>query len=63
MEISEYERVITINTDNFRIGGLALSLVGGFGSLLSGYAKKRSLWFYNTVLVICRIIRLVLHLL
>lgn len=38
MDIPEYERIITVNTENFRMGGLVISLVGGFGSLLSGYA-------------------------
>lgn len=38
METSEYERIITSNTENFRVGGLVISLVGGVGSLLSGYA-------------------------
>lgn len=38
MNTPEYERIITENTQNFRIGGLVLSLVGGLGSLLSGYA-------------------------
>ena len=38
METSAYERIIAANTDNFRMGGLVISLVGGFGALLSGYA-------------------------
>ena len=38
MDTSEYERIITDNTENFRMGGVVLSLVGGLGLLLSGYA-------------------------
>ncbi|MGM9929234.1 MAG: hypothetical protein ACI35P_14915 [Bacillus sp. (in: firmicutes)] len=38
MDTSDYERIITSNTENFRMGGAILSLVGGFGLLLSGYA-------------------------
>lgn len=32
------DRIINTNTANFQIGGAILSLVGGFGVLLSGYA-------------------------
>lgn len=38
MDTSEYERIITSNTENLRMVGLVISLVGGLGSLLSGYA-------------------------
>lgn len=37
MNTSEYEMVIKSNTDSFRVGGLVLSLIGGLGSLASGY--------------------------
>ncbi len=41
MDTGQYERIIDTNTSNFRTVGLILSLVGGFGMLLSGFA------FYN----------------
>ncbi|MCT4686841.1 hypothetical protein [Vallitalea sp.] len=43
MDTSSYERIIDTNTSNFRIVGLVLSLVGGFGTLLSGYAVYKEL--------------------
>lgn len=38
-----YERIINSNTSNFQTAGLVLSLVGGFGVLLSGYALYKEL--------------------
>lgn len=43
MDTSRYERIIDNSTSNFRTVGLVLSLVGGFGSLLSGYALYNEL--------------------
>lgn len=43
MDTSQYERIIDTNTSNFRTVGLVLSLVGGFGLLLSGYALYNEL--------------------
>jgi hypothetical protein len=43
MDTSQYERIIDTNTSNFRTVGLILSLVGGFGMLLSGFALYNEL--------------------
>jgi hypothetical protein len=43
MGTSEYERIVDTNTSNFRTVGLILSLVGGFGLLLSGFALYNEL--------------------
>ncbi|MDR7857844.1 hypothetical protein [Tissierella sp.] len=43
MDTSQYERVIDTNTSNFQTVGLVLSLVGGFGLLLSGFALYNEL--------------------
>lgn len=43
MDTSSYERIIDTNTSNYRTVGLVLSLVGGFGTLLSGYALYKEL--------------------
>lgn len=43
MDISQYERIIESTTSNFRTTGLILSLVGGFGFLISGYAIYKEL--------------------
>ena len=37
MDTWQFERIITSTTDSFRIGGLVISLVGGFGLLGSAY--------------------------
>jgi len=34
----EYQQIIESTTSAYRTGGLVISLVGGFGMLLSGYA-------------------------
>lgn len=38
MNTNEYNRIIEDSTIAYRTGGLVISLVGGFGVLLSGYA-------------------------
>lgn len=38
MDTSQYERIIDTNTSNFQTVGIILSLFGGFGILLSGFA-------------------------
>lgn len=43
MDTNEYEMIIKSNTESFRTGGMVISLIGGLGSLLSGYA------FYNEI--------------
>lgn len=41
IDVDELERNIIASTDSFRTIGLSISLVGGFGFLISGYT------FYN----------------
>ncbi|MCC3866207.1 hypothetical protein K0040_18295 [Terrisporobacter petrolearius] len=43
MDTNQYEMIIKSNTESFRTGGLVISLIGGLGLLLSGYA------FYNEI--------------
>jgi hypothetical protein len=43
MDTNKYERIIDTNTSNFQTVGLILSLVGGFGLLLSGFALYNEL--------------------
>lgn len=43
MDTSQYERIIDTNTSNFKTVGLILSLVGGLGFLLSGFALYNEL--------------------
>lgn len=43
MDTSRYHMIIEANTSSYRTGGLALALVGGFGTLLSGYAVYQKL--------------------
>jgi len=43
MDTSRYERIIDANTLNFRTVGLVVSLVGGIGMLLSGYALYKEI--------------------
>ena len=43
MDTSQYERIIDTNISNFRTVGLILSLVGGCGLLLSGFALYNEL--------------------
>ncbi|MDP4089944.1 MAG: hypothetical protein Q8930_11825 [Bacillota bacterium] len=43
MDTSQYERIINTNTSNYQIIGGVLSLMGGFGILLSGYALYKEL--------------------
>ena len=43
MDTSEYIRIIETTTSNFRTTGLILSLIGGFGFLISGYALYKEL--------------------
>jgi len=38
MDTWAYQRIIESTTNSYRTGGLVISLVGGFGILLSGYA-------------------------
>ena len=37
MDTAQYNNVIYSTTENFRTAGMVISLVGGFGVLLSGY--------------------------
>ncbi|HEY5562384.1 MAG TPA: hypothetical protein VIK72_11635 [Clostridiaceae bacterium] len=43
MDTIKYERIIDSNTSNFRTVGLVISLIGGIGMLLSGYALHKEL--------------------
>lgn len=43
MDTNRYNRIIDTTTENYRTGGLVLSLVGGFGVLLSGYALYKEI--------------------
>ena len=43
MDTSRYERIIDTNTSNFQTVGMILSLVGGFGLLISGFALYKEL--------------------
>lgn len=43
MDTTKYERIIESTTSNFRTTGLILSLIGGFGVLISGYALYKEL--------------------
>lgn len=43
MDTSQYERVIESTTNNLRTTGLILSLIGGVGFLISGYALYKEL--------------------
>lgn len=38
MNTNEYDRIIEDSTTSYRTGGLVISLVGGFGVLISGYS-------------------------
>lgn len=43
MDTNIYERIIDSTTTSFQIGGAILSLIGGFGILLCGYALYKEL--------------------
>lgn len=43
MDTSQYERIIESTTNNFETAGLILSLLGGLGFLMSGYALYKEL--------------------
>ncbi len=43
MDTSQYLRIVETTTSNFRTTGLILSLIGGFGFLISGYALYKEL--------------------
>lgn len=43
MDTNRYERIIDANASNFRTAGLVISIVGGIGLLLSGYALYKEL--------------------
>lgn len=43
MDTAAYERIIADTTTNFRTIGAILSLIGGFGVLLSGYGVYKEL--------------------
>lgn len=43
MDTSQYHRIIDTNSSTFQTAGLVLSLVGGFGLLLSGFALYKEL--------------------
>ena len=43
MDTSKYERIVDETTASYRIGGLVISLVGGFGLLASGYALYKEI--------------------
>lgn len=38
MDTNEYESIVEDSTKSYRTGGVVISLVGGFGVLISGYA-------------------------
>ncbi len=43
IDTKEYERMIDNTASSYRIGGLAISLIGGSGLLLSGYVFYREI--------------------
>lgn len=43
MDTAQYARIVESTTSNFRTVGLVLSLIGGFGVLISGYAFYKEL--------------------
>lgn len=43
MDTGQYERIIETNTTSFKLVGSIVSLVGGFGLVLSGYALYKEL--------------------
>ena len=43
IDTSQYERIINGTTTSFQIGGFVISLVGGFGLLVSGYALYKEM--------------------
>jgi len=43
MDTNQFERVIDGVTASYQLGGFAISLVGGFGVLLSGYSLYREM--------------------
>jgi hypothetical protein len=43
MDTNTYERIIDSTTTSFQIGGVILSLIGGYGILLCGYALYKEL--------------------
>lgn len=43
MDGQQYNNVIVSTTENYRTGGMVISLVGGFGVLLSGYGLYKEL--------------------
>jgi|GEM_PF-884567 hypothetical protein len=43
MDTSSFQRIINTTTTNFQIVGTILSLIGGFGVLISGYALYKEL--------------------
>lgn len=43
MDSTQYNSVINSTTENFRTAGMVISLVGGFGILLSGYGVYKEI--------------------
>lgn len=43
MDTAQYQFIMDSTTANFRSGGLAISLVGGFGMLLSGFCLYKEI--------------------
>ena len=43
MDTGAYERIINTTTVNFQIVGGVLSIIGGFGLIISGYSTYREL--------------------
>lgn len=43
MDTQQYNYIISSTTENYRTAGMVISLVGGFGTLLSGYGLYREL--------------------
>jgi hypothetical protein len=39
----QYNFIISSTTENYRIGGMVIALVGGFGMLVSGYGLYKEL--------------------
>lgn len=41
---TQYEHVVNGTTTAYQMGGLAISLVGGFGLLIGGHALYKEMW-------------------
>jgi hypothetical protein len=43
MDTQQYNNIINSTTENFRTAGMVISLVGGFGLLISGYGVYKEI--------------------